>query len=80
MYGAPQYGKAEHVEAMKMYQTMFDNITYEAQNWLPGVNAETGMLDGVLEPMALGKEPTLKVENHLVLLHTTPWILKRAKL
>lgn len=46
VYGAPQYGKAEHVEAMKMYQTMFDNITYEAQNWLPGVNAETGMLDG----------------------------------
>ena len=46
VYGAPQYGKKEHVEAMKMYQTMFDDITYEARNWLPGVNAETGKLDG----------------------------------
>ena len=46
VYGAPQYGKKEHVEAMIMYQTMFDDITYEAQNWLPGVNAETGKLDG----------------------------------
>ena len=46
VYGAPEYGKAAHIEAMKMYQDMFDNITYEAQNWLPGVNAETGALDG----------------------------------
>ena len=46
VYGAPQYGKAEHVEAMKTYQSLFDNMTYEAENWLPGVNAETGMLDG----------------------------------
>ena len=26
MYGSENYGKAEHVEAMKMYQQMFDNI------------------------------------------------------
>lgn len=46
VYGAPQYGKAEHIEAMKMYQTLFDDIIYEPENWLPGVNAETGKLDG----------------------------------
>jgi ketosteroid isomerase-like protein len=46
MYGSKQYGKAEHIEAMKMYQTMFDDILYTADNWLPGVNAETGELDG----------------------------------
>ena len=46
MYGSKQYGKAEHIEAMKMYQTMFDDILYTADNWLPGVNEETGELDG----------------------------------
>tara|TARA_B110000003_G_scaffold252109_1_gene266365 strand:- start:173 stop:670 length:498 start_codon:yes stop_codon:yes gene_type:complete len=46
MYGSEQYGKAEHIEAMKMYQSMFDDILYTADNWLPGVNAETGELDG----------------------------------
>jgi hypothetical protein len=46
MYGSEQYGKVEHVEAMKMYQEAFDNITYTADNWLPGVNADTGIIDG----------------------------------
>ena len=46
MYGSENYGKAEHVEAMKMYQQMFDNITFEADYWLPGVDPETGMNDG----------------------------------
>ena len=46
MYGSEQYGKTEHIEAMKMYQSMFDDILYTADNWLPGVNAETGELDG----------------------------------
>ena len=44
--GLKQYGKTEHIEAMKMYQSMFDDILYTADNWLPGVNAETGELDG----------------------------------
>ena len=46
MYGSENYGKAEHVEAMKMYQQMFDNIKFEADYWLPGVDPETGMRDG----------------------------------
>ena len=29
-----------------MYQTMFDNISYQADNWLPGVDPETGINDG----------------------------------
>lgn len=29
-----------------MYQTLFDNIQYTPDNWLPGVLAETGKLDG----------------------------------
>ena len=45
-YGSENYGKAEHIEAMKMYQKMFDNIKYEADYWLPGVDPETGMNDG----------------------------------
>ena len=51
---------------MKMYQDMFDNITYEAQNWLPGVNAETGALDGVFEPMVPGKAPIRRLGRPLV--------------
>ena len=46
MYGSEQYGKAEHVEALVMYQDAFDNILYTPDNWLPGVLAETGELDG----------------------------------
>ena len=46
MYGSKQYGKSEHIEALKMYQTLFDNIQYTPDNWLPGVLAETGKLDG----------------------------------
>ena len=46
MYGSENYGKVEHVEAMKMYQQMFDNIKFEADYWLPGVEPETGMRDG----------------------------------
>ena len=46
MYGSENYGKAEHIEAMKMYQQMFDNIKFEADYWLPGVDPETGIRDG----------------------------------
>ena len=44
MYGSENYGKAEHVEAMKMYQQMFDNIKFEADYWLPGVDQETRII------------------------------------
>ena len=46
MYGSENYGKAEHVEAMRMYHAMLDNIKFEADYWLPGVDPETGMNDG----------------------------------
>jgi len=46
MYGSENYGKAEHIEAMKMYQQMFDNIKFDADYWLPGVDPETGIRDG----------------------------------
>jgi len=46
MYGSENYGKAEHIEAMKMYQQMFDNIKFDADYWLPGVDPETGVRDG----------------------------------
>ena len=46
MYGSENYGKADHIEAMKMYHTMFDNIKFQADYWLPGVDPETGMNDG----------------------------------
>ena len=29
VYGSENYGKAEHIEAMKMYQGMFDNIKFD---------------------------------------------------
>ena len=45
-YGAKQYGKSEHIEALSMYQTLFDNILYTPDNWLPVVLAETRELDG----------------------------------
>ena len=46
VYGSENYGKEGHVEAMKMYQMMFDNINYDADYWLPGVDPETGINDG----------------------------------
>ncbi len=46
VYGTENYGKAGHVEAMKMYHQMFDNISYQADYWLPGVDPETGINDG----------------------------------
>ena len=42
VYGSENYGKEGHIEAMKMYQSMFDNIKFEADYWLPGVDPETG--------------------------------------
>ena len=48
VYGSENYGKEGHIEAMKMYQSMFDNIKFEADYWLPGVDPETGMRDGAV--------------------------------
>ena len=46
VYGSENYGKDEHFEAMKMYQSMFDNIKYETEYWLAGIDPETGIRDG----------------------------------
>ena len=46
MYGSKNYGKDQHIEAMKGYHAMLDNIQYEADYWLPGVDPETGKNDG----------------------------------
>ena len=64
VYGSENYGKEGHIEAMKMYQSMFDNIKFEADYWLPGVDPETGMRDGAVRtygtwtgvPTETGKE------------------------
>ena len=46
MYGSKNYGKDDHIEAIKGYHDMLDNIKYEADYWLPGVDPETGKNDG----------------------------------
>ena len=46
MYDSKNYGKDEHIDAMKGYHDMLDNIEYEADYWLPGVDPETGKNDG----------------------------------
>ena len=68
VYGSESYGKAEHIEAMKMYQGMFDNIKFDADYWLAGVDPETGERDGSVRTYgtwsgvhtATGKEFKLK--------------------
>ena len=45
-YGSDQLNKTDHMAAIVMYHDMFDNLKFTANNWLPGVNAETGQLDG----------------------------------
>ena len=45
VYGSENYGKEGHIEAMKMYQSMFDNIKFDADYWLAGVDPETGEID-----------------------------------
>lgn len=46
MYGSNQYGKKEHISALKGYHDKFESILFTPDNWLPGVLAETGELDG----------------------------------
>ena len=74
MYGSENYGRAEHIEAMKMYHAMLDNIKFEAEYWLPGVDPETGMNDGSVRTYGTwtgvhtesGKEFALKSYLHMV--------------
>lgn len=45
-YGSPVMDKNGAVEYSKAWQDAMENISYTAQNYLPGVNPETGQLNG----------------------------------
>ena len=45
-YGTGLIGKAEFGEYLIGWQDAMEDVVYTATNYLPGVNAETGILDG----------------------------------
>ena len=45
-YGSPVMNKEEAVEYSKGWHAAMENISYTAENYLPGVNPETGLLNG----------------------------------
>lgn len=45
-YGTAPIGKAEFVEYLIAWQDAMEDVVYTPTNYLPGVNAETGELDG----------------------------------
>jgi ketosteroid isomerase-like protein len=45
-YGGPLMNKAETTEYYKGWHDAMEGITYEAQNYLPGVDPDTGLLNG----------------------------------
>ena len=45
-YGAPAMNKEQTIEYAKGWQGAMENITYTAENFLPGVDPETGQLNG----------------------------------
>jgi ketosteroid isomerase-like protein len=45
-YGGPLMNKAETREYYKGWHDAMEGITYEAQNYLPGVDPDTGLLNG----------------------------------
>ena len=45
-YGGPLMDKAQAMDYMKGWHDAMENITYTPENYLPGVNPETGQLDG----------------------------------
>ena len=46
VYGTPLAGIDEVKAAIQGYQDTFDDMSFVADYWLPGVNTETGMPDG----------------------------------
>ena len=45
-YGGPLMDKAQAMDYMKGWHDAMENITYTPRNYLPGVDPETGQLDG----------------------------------
>ena len=45
-YGSPVMNKEEAVEYSKGWHAAMENISYTAENYLPGVDPETGLLNG----------------------------------
>ena len=45
-YGGPIMNKEETTEYLKGWQDAMENITWEAENYLPGVDPDTGLLNG----------------------------------
>lgn len=45
-YGTPLSGIDELKSALKGYQENFDDLSFTAEYWLPGVNSDTGIPDG----------------------------------
>ena len=67
-YGSPVMNKEEAMAYMKGWHDAMENITYTPENYLPGVDPETGQLNGSVRTYgvwtgtntASGKEWTLK--------------------
>ena len=45
-YGSPVMNKEEAMDYMKGWHDAMENITYTPENYLPGVDPETGQLNG----------------------------------
>jgi hypothetical protein len=45
-YGGPIMSKEETTEYLKGWHDAMENITWEAENYLPGVDPDTGLLNG----------------------------------
>ena len=45
-FGTARIGKAEFGEYLIAWQDSMEDVVYTSTNYLPGVNAETGLLDG----------------------------------
>ena len=45
-FGSTEIGKEEFGQYLKAWQDEMEDVVYTADNWLPGVLAETGMADG----------------------------------
>jgi hypothetical protein len=74
VYGSDPYGKAEHIELLKAYHNLTDNIKYTADNWLPGIDAKTLLTDGSVRTygtwtaISAGNKKPLKLKSYHTLM------------